>query len=319
MSSSRSDIVRAAKTVLLEQAVAFVGGRSTEEQERFQQRVETLIAEAPEDDLFEVVERLRTAGETWGYNPPNAFARRMHHAMGDAAIPMDSALDGLEHLGGLEHARLLFLPNHLSYADVNVFEILLVRYGQEALAARLTAIAGPKVYSDPFRRFSSLCFGTIKTPQSSARSSGEAVMSAREVARLARGAIVQAHARLDAGDALLLFVEGTRSRTGGMQPALAATTRYFEHPDLWLVPVGIVGSERLVPVGGERVIPTRLGIQIGSPLRADALLSQAGAHRQLAADVVGLKIAQLLPESYRGVYGGALSAHGEAGQLAMRL
>ena len=31
---------------------------------------------------------------------------------------------------------------------------------------RLTVVAGPKVYSSLRRRFSSLCFGTIKTAQS---------------------------------------------------------------------------------------------------------------------------------------------------------
>jgi len=60
----------------------------------------------------------------------------------------------------------------------------------------LTVVAGPKVYSSLRRRFSSLCFSTIKTPQSSAVSSEDAVMNAREVARAARQSIDVAHERL---------------------------------------------------------------------------------------------------------------------------
>ena len=46
--------------------------------------------------------------------------------------------------------------------------------GDAALANRLTAVAGPKVFTSRERRFSSLCFGTIKVPQSSEVASGEA-------------------------------------------------------------------------------------------------------------------------------------------------
>ena len=116
---------------------------------------------------------------------------------------------------------VVIFANHLSYSDANLLEILLQRFGGAPLADRLTVIAGPKVYSSMKRRFSSLCFGTIKTPQSSALSTEDAVMNAREVARAARLSIDIAHERLGVGDALLVFGEGTRSRSSGMQHAAA--------------------------------------------------------------------------------------------------
>ena len=120
------------------------------------------------------------------------------------------------------------------------------------MSDRLTVIAGPKVYSSLRRRFSSLCFGTIKTPQSSAVSSEEAVMNAREVARAARQSIDMAHERLFRGDALLVFAEGTRSRTREMQQTLTAVTRYFDFPDVWVLPAGITGTEAMFPIGDDR-------------------------------------------------------------------
>ena len=150
---------------------------------------------------------------------------------------------------------------------------------------RLTALAGPKVFASRERRFSSLCFGTVKVPQSTEVASGEAVLSGRDVARAARQSITAAHSRLRAGDALLLFGEGTRSRTGEMQPMLAGVARYLEVPGSWVLPVGLAGPEALFPIDGSRLRPARLTLQLGRPIRAEALLARAsGDRRRVAAD-----------------------------------
>ena len=46
-------------------------------------------------------------------------------------------------------------------------------------------------------------------------------------------------------------------------------------------------------------------IQLGGPIRADALLARAGGDRRLVMDAIGLAVAELLPPPYRGVYGNA--------------
>jgi 1-acyl-sn-glycerol-3-phosphate acyltransferase len=316
---SGSEIVAAAKATLLKEAAALLGVPTLEGERTFFDRLGRLLAHSSEEELVGLVQRLEQTGNSWGYHAPNAFARRMHHLMGDVTITPDSELNGLENLIGTRGAPLLFLLNHLSYADANVFEILLVRSGRDDIASRLSVVAGPKVYSELFRRFSSLCFGTIKTPQSSVLSSGEAVMPPREVARVARQTIRVARERLDAGDALLLFVEGTRSRESAMQQTLAAIVRYFEHPELLLVPVGIAGTENLIPVGGTRVHPARLIVSVGRPLKAATLLESTSPRRQLAMDVIGLKIAEQLPPSYRGAYGDDAVELDEARALAAAL
>ena len=153
---------------------------------------------------------------------------------------------------------LVIFANHLSYSDANVVEVILRSAGASCLADRLTAIAGPKVYSNVTRRFSSLCFGTIKVPQSSERSSEDAVMNPRDVARAARRAIEIAQERLSLGEALLIFAEGSRSRTAQMQQFLPGTARYLELPGTWVLPIGIAGTEKLFPIDGAGCIPCRL-------------------------------------------------------------
>ena len=100
-----------------------------------------------------------------------------------------------------------------------------------------------------------------------------------------------------------MFAEGTRSRSGEMQQLLSGVARYLEGPDTWVVPVGIVGTERLFPIGEDALHPVRIRIQIGRPIPASALRERARRDRRLIMDSVGVAIAELLPPEYRGAYG----------------
>jgi 1-acyl-sn-glycerol-3-phosphate acyltransferase len=131
--------------------------------------------------------------------------------------------------------------------------------------------------------------------------SGEAVLSTRDVARAARSALEAAHERLAAGDALLLFGEGTRSRTGAMQPMLAGVARYLDMPGTSILPIGLTGSEKLFPIGEAGIRPARVTMRIGPPLESERVLSNRG--RRAAMNAIGRAIAALLPPAYRGVYG----------------
>jgi 1-acyl-sn-glycerol-3-phosphate acyltransferase len=194
------------------------------------------------------------------------------------------------------------VANHLSYADANLVEVMFHRAGADKTCDRLTVIAGPKVYSSLKRRFSSLCFGTIKVPQSSGVSSEDAVMDPREVARSARRSIEIAHERLRMGDALLVFGEGTRSRTRGMQPMLAGVTRYLEVPETMVLPVGIIGTEALFPIDDDALHPVRVEVRVGCPIPVQEIRERCGGERQQMMDEIGLAIATLLPPEYRGAY-----------------
>lgn len=247
-------------------------------------------------------DRLSAAGSDWDYYPPDPLARKLHQLLATQFLKPDSTLRGAEHLRSLAGKPVVILANHLSYSDANVLEVMLQLHGCGEVAERLTAIAGPKVYSSLTRRFSSLCFGTIKVAQSSGLSSEDAVMTPREVARAARRSIEHAHARLAHGDALLVFAEGTRSRTGGMQQMLAGVSRYLDVPGVMVCPVGIAGTEDFFPIGDESIHPVTVHISAGTPVSAAELEALAGGDRQAMMDRAGQLIAAELPDAYRGVY-----------------
>ena len=242
------------------------------------------------------------ADRGWDFRPRDPLVQRIHHRLAAKFLTPESRLVGAEHLAAIADVPVVIVSNHLSYADANVIEVILQRGGGQAVANRLTAIAGPKVFTSRERRFSSLCFGTIKVPQSTDVASEEAVLNAREVARAARQSIQAAHDRLDAGDALLLFGEGTRSRTASMQPMLPAVARYIERPGTWVLPIGLTGSEQMFPIDNAALRPATITVTVGAPFSADALLAVVSTDRRAAMDKIGEAIAALLPPSYQGVY-----------------
>jgi 1-acyl-sn-glycerol-3-phosphate acyltransferase len=306
----------AAERALIAAVLAFAAERPPEEMRALEKRIEELLGSAEPGAVLRLLQRLGTTGAEFSYYPPDPLARKIHSAVGDVVLKDEHALSGAERLAGLETLPVVFLQNHLSYSDANAFSVLLDRAGLGSFADRLTVIAGPKVYSDPMRRFSSLCFGTIKTPQSSDLASEEAVMSVREVARLARETIALATGRQKAGDALLVFVEGTRSRSGGMQRALPAVTRYLDAADARLVPVGITGTEQLVPLDDERLHSASVRVKIGTPATAGTLAERAEGNRRLMMDAVGVAIGRLLPPEYRGAYADSEPGLDEARNVA---
>ncbi|MGH9372690.1 MAG: lysophospholipid acyltransferase family protein [Vicinamibacterales bacterium] len=255
------------------------------------------------DALLDLKARL-VADNGWDYYPRDPLAQRIHHLLADRFLAYGSEVREAHHLLRVGNAPVVIIANHLSYADAdaNVIEVLLQRAGGTVLANRLTALAGPKVFTSRERRFSSLCFGTVKVPQSAEVASGEAVLNGREVARAARRSIDIARARLREGDALLLFGEGTRSRPGAMQSMLAGASRYLDVP--WHVgaPRGVdrLGS---VVSGGSLDAPSGpVVLQVGRPLLAGVLVDRANGDRHLVMDAIGLAVAEALPVEYRGVY-----------------
>ena len=292
------------REVLVAAVTKFLANRDRAALEAIRESLEQEIDAAGPEALASLGQRLAAAGSDWSFYQRDPLARRIHHVLANTVLEPGSALTGQQHARAVAGCPVVIFANHLSYSDANLLEVLLFRSGATDLANRLTVIAGPKVYSSVKRRFSSLCFGTIKTPQSSGLSSEDAVMNPREVARAARRIIDVAHERLRLGDALRVFAEGRRSRTTGMQPMLAGAARYLEVPGLQILPAGITGTETMFPIGEDALHPVRAVARLGTPIDADRLRERAGDNRQLMMDVVGLAIAELLPPEYHGTYAG---------------
>lgn len=286
---------------LINAILEFLRDQDLVTREHIRAALEREIDRAGPDALLALKTRL-FADNGWDYYPRDPLAQRIHHLLAERFLAHGSELREGHHLALVDRAPVVIVANHLSYADANVIEVLLQRAGAGSMANRLTALAGPKIFTSRERRFSSLCFGTIKVPQSAEVASEDAVLNAREVARAARRAIDVAEERLREGDALILFGEGTRSRTGEMQSMLPGAARYLEVPGTWVLPAGLTGSEALFSVETSALRPARVMVELGRPLRADILCARTSGNRRLMMDALGLAVAETLPPEYRGFY-----------------
>lgn len=88
-----------------------------------------------------------------------------------------------------------------------------------------------------------------------------------------------------------------------MQPFLPGTARYLESPDLSVLPVGIVGTERLFPISSPALQPVAVSVHFGVPILANDLRHRVGHDRRKLIDAIGDAVATLVPQHYRGVYG----------------
>lgn len=118
----------------------------------------------------------------------------------------------------------------------------------------------------------------------------------RQALRLARGVLKE-------GLALGMFPEGTRSTAAQLQKGLPGVAHLALHGSCTILPVGIAGTENIKGLGFLIRRP-RLTVNIGEPFKlppVDGKLTKAKLAQ--ATDVIMECIAELLPESYRGVYG----------------
>jgi len=278
------------------------------ERKALEGQVVELLSDASDAEIAAAGQRLATTGQTWGYHAPDPVCRKLSRLAHRLVLLRGSGLEPSDALSRARRQPVFFIANHLSYIDANVIDALLVGAGFADVADGLTVLAGPKVYAQPIRRLASLCFGTIKMPQSQSTASGDAVMPRREVARLALETLATVEARRQKGEQLLVFVEGTRSRAAAMQRVLPAAARYFEAPGTQIVPLGLWGTERLMRPEMEKVMPTEVHARAGRAVDAGELFERAGGKRPVVADVLGYLIADLLPVEYRGEYGSAATA-----------
>lgn len=96
-----------------------------------------------------------------------------------------------------------------------------------------------------------------------------------------------AHSWLRAGNPILMFAEGTRSRHGKLLPFKKGPFHLAAQTACPVVPVAVVGSWSLMPPGGLVARPGTIAVRFGDPLRAaDASPDSVGELLGRAHDAV---------------------------------
>lgn len=194
-------------------------------------------------------------------------------------------IKGMENLENVEKP-ILFICNHLSNADGLLINKVLKN--QE-----ITFAAGAKLSDNPLTSLGVYVTKTItirpNTPDK------EAISGIIKILR--------------EGKNVLIFPEGTRSRTGSMIKAKKGIILIQRLSKASIVPLAIYGSEELLPVhdkdmGKERFHHAKVTLSIGKKVELPSKNQEEDKHEyeERAMSFLMGKIAELLPERYRGIY-----------------
>lgn len=194
-------------------------------------------------------------------------------------------------VNGIENIKdaskpILFVCNHLSNSDGVVLDEVLREMD-------VTFVAGIKLSKNPLTDLGLRVVKTIPIKPDSADIR----------------AITTTVKKLKSGCNILIFPEGTRSRKAKMLEGKKGTVLIAQLSKANIVPIGIHGSENLMPIddsnmGNEKFYHADVYVNIGKsfciPKReAD---EKKHAYEDRCMKYVMLKIAELVPKEYRGVY-----------------
>ena len=195
-------------------------------------------------------------------------------------------VDGSEKLRGINKPTI-FICNHLSNSDGLVLARALKEFDP-------TFVAGEKLSHNAITNIGVHVVKTTNIKPNTADKEG-----LEKIINLVKQ-----------GESLLIFPEGTRSRAGSLIEAkkgILLITRLTGAP---LVPIGLYGTENLLPINkdgdmrAESFQRAHVHIQIGQqfelPLRAKE--QEKKEYEADAMNMIMKKIAELLPEHYRGLY-----------------
>ncbi|NLL30460.1 MAG: 1-acyl-sn-glycerol-3-phosphate acyltransferase [Clostridiales bacterium] len=196
-------------------------------------------------------------------------------------------IEGFENIDKAKGTKI-FICNHLSNSDGLILDKLLrEKYDP-------TFVAGIKLSNDPITKLGIEMVKTVNIKPNSADK--EAIT---KIVKMVRG-----------GENLLIFPEGTRSRTGAMIEGKKGILLIARLTKAEIVPIGMTGTEKLLPIakdgdmGGEKFNYADVNIKIGEPISLPKKDKDEAKHEydDRCMTYIMKSIANLLPEEYRGVY-----------------
>lgn len=177
----------------------------------------------------------------------------------------------MEHLERVpRHGPLIVASNHLHFCDPPLLGGVLPRY--------IRFMAKREAFKVPWGLLFATAYGAFPVNRN----------------QLDRRALRQAEAILRAGGTLGMFPEGHRSHGRGLQPGFDGVALLARRGGAPILPVGITGTECVFKARPR----WRIAIQLGEPFQA-----LSGCPLSQATEDVMRRIAAVLPEAYRGVYG----------------
>lgn len=187
-----------------------------------------------------------------------------------AVVGAEVRYSGLEHLTG--PAPRLFVSNHQSWVDVWV--LLRVLPGSARFVAKQELFRIP-LFGGILHHAGFIPIDRLNR--------AEAIRSLEAAAE-----------RLKAGNTLVLFAEGTRSRDGRLQPLKKGAFHLALMARAPVVPIAIHGSFDVMRPGGLRVHPGRVDVAVGAPIDpAPYLPSDHAGLRERVANTLATRLAEL--------------------------
>ncbi|CAM2753277.1 lysophospholipid acyltransferase family protein [Hathewaya histolytica] len=195
-------------------------------------------------------------------------------------------INGLENLKGIK-TPTIFICNHLSNSDGLILGKVLKDFDP-------TFVAGIKLSNDPT---TNLAIGIHKTttikPNTADKEGLKNIMNL-----------------IKEGENIIIFPEGTRSRTGKMIQAKKGILLISKLTKAPIVPIGLYGTEKLLPINKEGDMSSEkfnyadVNISIGKQFFMPKKESDEDkkVYEERAINEIMYSIAELIPEEYRGVY-----------------
>ncbi|WP_373897698.1 lysophospholipid acyltransferase family protein [Haloimpatiens sp. FM7315] len=197
----------------------------------------------------------------------------------------DINVQGMEKLSGIS-GPVLFVSNHLSNSDGLVLNKVLKDKD-------VIFVAGIKLGKNKLTKLGMHAVKNIPIKPNSAD----------------KEAISTVVKTLKSGKNILIFPEGTRSRTASMIEGKSGTYLIAKMAKVPIIPIGLWGTEKLLPISTkdmamEKFQYAKVNVNIGNAISIPKINEgeDKKEYRKRAMDHIMISIAKLIPKNYRGEF-----------------